>query len=259
MTAMLVIAFFIALVAFAVIWYLQKKLEDAGIVDVFWSLAVASLGLFYCIVGFGSPSRRWLVGVMIFVWAMRLSYYLFYRWQRSPEDERYRTLKKNWGAQAQARMFRFYQFQAMGSFLFSIPIFLAANNESALSWLDAVGVIVFFVAVIGEATADSQLASFKKDPDNKGKVCQQGLWCYCRHPNYFFEWLHWFSYAFMAATAYLGWLSFLAPAAMFYFLTRKTGIPMTEEQSVKSKGDAYLEYQKTTNAFFPGPPKRKQT
>lgn len=256
MVAMLVIALFVTLTAFAVIWYLQKRLNDAGIVDVFWSLTVASLGLFYCIVGYGNGSRRWLAGVMIFLWAMRLSYYLFCRWQKSPEDERYRDLKKKWGAQAQSRMFRFYQFQALGSFLFSIPVFLAANNESALGWLDLIGVVVFLIAVIGETMADSQLARFKKDPDNHGKVCQEGLWCYCRHPNYFFEWLHWFSYVFMAVTAYLGWLSLVAPAAMFFFLTRKTGIPSTEAQAVKSKGEAYREYQKSTNAFFPGRPKR---
>jgi len=258
-SAMLAIAFFVVLVAFAVIWYLQKRLNDAGIVDVFWSLTVASLGLFFCVVGFGNPSRRWLAAVMIFIWATRLSFHLFARWQRSPEDERYRELKKKWGKQAQARMFRFYQFQAMGSFLFSIPVFLAANNQTDLGWLDLVGVAVFLVAVVGEAVADSQLASFKRDPENQGKVCKEGLWGYTRHPNYFFEWLHWFSYAFLAITAYLGWLSLLAPAAMYYFLTQKTGIPTTEEQSVRSRGDAYREYQQTTNAFFPGPQKRKQT
>ncbi len=255
---MLAIAFFVVLLAFSVIWYLQKRLGDAGIADVFWSLTVASLGLFYCIVGYGSPARRWLAAGMIFVWAMRLSFHLFTRWQRTPEDPRYRDLKKKWGKQAQARLFRFYQFQAIGCFLFSIPVFLAANNSADLGWLDIAGVAIFAIAVIGEAIADSQLARFKRDPCNHDKVCREGLWRYSRHPNYFFEWLHWFSYGLMAITAPMGWLSLLAPAAMFYFLTRKTGIPITEENAVKSKGDDYREYQKTTNAFFLGP-RRKQT
>ena len=255
-TAMLAIAFFVALAAFAVIWYLQKRIKDAGVVDVFWSLTVASLGLFFCVVGFGNPYRRWIAGAMILLWALRLSYHLFCRWQFSPEDERYVMLKKEWGQQAQSRMFRFYQFQAMGSFLFSIPLFLAANNESGLSWLDLVGVVVFIVAVVGEATADAQLARFKRDPNNDGKVCRDGLWFYSRHPNYFFEFAHWFSYVFLAITAGMGWLALFAPAAMFFFLTKKTGIPMTEAQAVKSKGDAYRDYQSSTNAFFPGPPRK---
>ena len=138
----------------------------------------------------------------------------------------------------------------MGCVLFSIPVFFAANNHSELNWLDIVGVMVFLVSLIGEWTADRQLDQFKRDSRNTGKVCQVGLWKYSRHPNYFFEWTHWFSYIFLAVTTSWGWLSILAPVAMYYFLTQKTGIPETEKQALKSKGDAYRKYQATTNAFF---------
>jgi steroid 5-alpha reductase family enzyme len=244
----------IAQLAFVVIWFLQRRLNDAGIVDVFWSLTVASLGLFYCIAGFGNLPRRFIVGILISAWALRLSHYLLSRWLRTPEDERYTALKAEWGKTAQVRLFRFYQLQALGCVLFSIPIYYAANNHSELNGLDLVGVLIFLISLIGEWTADRQLDVFKHDQANIGKVCKTGLWSYSRHPNYFFEWTHWFSYVFLAVTTPWGWLSIVGPIGMYYFLTQKTGIPQTEKQALKSKGDAYREYQRTTNAFFPWPP-----
>lgn len=245
----------IAQLAFVLIWFLQRRINDAGVVDVFWSLMVASLGLFYCIVGFGSVPRRIVAGILVATWSLRLSHYLLSRWLRTPEDGRYAALKQEWGKAAQVRLFRFYQLQAMGCVLFSIPILFAANNESQLNWLDFVGVVIFLIALVGEWTADRQLDDFKRNSDNVGKVCTTGLWSLCRHPNYFFEWMHWFSYVFLAITTSWGWTSIIAPIAMYYFLTQKTGIPETEKQAVKSKGDAYREYQQSTNAFFPWPSK----
>ena len=253
--AMPLIGLAVAFFAFCAIFLLQRRLNDAGVVDVFWSLMVASLGLFYCIVGFGIRSRRIIAGILITVWAFRLSQYLLSRWLREPEDRRYAALKTEWGKTAQVRLFRFYQLQAMGCVLFSIPIFFAANNLSPLNWLDFVGVVIFLFSLIGESTADRQLDAFRRNSDNVGKVCKVGLWKYCRHPNYFFEWTHWFSYVFLAITTSWGWVAIIAPIGMYYFLTQKTGIPETEKQAVKSKGDAYREYQRTTNAFFPWWPK----
>jgi steroid 5-alpha reductase family enzyme len=251
--AMLIIGVVTGQLAFVMIWFLQRKINDASVADVFWSLTVASIGLFYCSVGFGLPARKLIVGILIFTWAFRLSFHLFNRWVKLPEDRRYTALKEQWGTTAQVRMFRFYQFQALGCALFALPVFFAANNNSDLSWLDFIGVAIFLVSMVGEATADRQLDQFKNKPANKGKVCKTGLWSYSRHPNYFFEWTHWFSYVFLAVTTSWGWISIIAPIAMYYFLTQKTGIPTTEAQAIRSKGDAYREYQRTTNAFFPWP------
>jgi steroid 5-alpha reductase family enzyme len=253
--AMPLIGLAISFFAFTAIWFLQRRLNDAGIVDVFWSLMVASISLFYCIVGFGIRSRRIIAAILVSVWAFRLSYYLLSRWLRSPEDRRYAALKAEWGKTAQVRLYRFYQLQAMGCVLFSIPIFFAANNSTELNWLDFVGVAIFAVSLIGEWVADRQLDAHRLKSENAGKVCKTGLWKYTRHPNYFFEWTHWFSYVFLAITTSWGWVAFIAPIGMYYFLTQKTGIPETEKQALKSKGDAYREYQKTTNAFFPWFPK----
>jgi steroid 5-alpha reductase family enzyme len=107
--------------------------------------------------------------------------------------------------------------------------------------------------------ADQQLKRFRQDPANKGKVCQTGLWNYSRHPNYFFEWLVWVAFFLAAAATPLGWLTVYCPALMLYFLFRVTGIPATEEQSIRTKGEAYREYQRTTSVFVPWKKSERET
>ena len=110
----------------------------------------------------------------------------------------------------------------------------------------------------GEALADSQLTRFKANPDNAGQVCKQGLWRYSRHPNYFFEWLHWFAYLVIGATftTLMGYAALAGPIVMLVFLVFVTGIPYTEMRAVQSKGEAYRQYQRETSAFIPWSPKQ---
>ena len=111
------------------------------------------------------------------------------------------------------------------------------------------------VAVAGEALADRQLAAFQADPGSRGGTCRAGLWPYSRHPNYFFEWLTWVAYAAFALPSPWGWTFVCAPLLMLFLRFRVTGIPMAEEQALRSRGDDYREYQRTTSAFFPWFPK----
>jgi steroid 5-alpha reductase family enzyme len=112
------------------------------------------------------------------------------------------------------------------------------------------------IGMVGEAIADWQLEKFKKDPANKGKTCTAGLWNYSRHPNYFFEWLMWIGCATIALASPWGWLGLLSPALILYFLLGATGIPATEAQALRSRGDEYRAYQRSTNAFVPWFPKK---
>ena len=109
----------------------------------------------------------------------------------------------------------------------------------------------------GESIADRQLAAHRNNPSNQGKTCRNGLWRYSRHPNYFFEWLHWFSYAFLTVGLGAGWVmaSLAGPVVMLVFLYRVTGIPYTEAQALRTRRADYVEYQRTTSAFIPLPPK----
>ena len=110
----------------------------------------------------------------------------------------------------------------------------------------------------GVALSDWQLSQFKKNPENKGQTCQRGLWRYSRHPNYFFEWVHWWAYLPMAVGAAGWWAAVITPSVLLYFILYKTGIPPTEEQALASRGEEYRRYQRTTSAFVPWFPKREQ-
>jgi len=241
------------------LWLLQKRTGDAGIVDVAWGMGVGLLSLFFA---WGSVEgdliRRIIVATLALLWSLRLSGYILYRVLTMPEDGRYQTLKEKWGTAAQGKLFSFYQLQAVGSLLFALPMLLAARSTAPLGFLDYLGIAIWFAAISGELIADQQLSRFRSDPHQTGQVCQRGLWHYSRHPNYFFEWLHWWAYVCLAIQAPWGWLTILGPLLMLHFILNVTGIPPTEAQAIKSRGEAYREYQRTTSAFFPWPPKPKQ-
>ncbi len=239
------------------LWLFQRRTGKAGIVDAVWSAGIGLLSIFFCVMAEGDPGRRILIAMLATAWSFRLGYYLFRRVMRLPEDGRYLTLKEQWGTRASLYMFVFFQIQATWSMIFALPMLVAATNPAAFPGvLDLAGVVMWVVAVVGESIADRQLARFRLESANRGKVCQTGLWRYSRHPNYFFEWLHWWVYVLIGISAPWGWLTLLGPATMLYFLFKVTGIPPTEAQAVISRGEAYRRYQQTTSAFFPWVPRK---
>jgi steroid 5-alpha reductase family enzyme len=118
-------------------------------------------------------------------------------------------------------------------------------------------VLIWCVSVGNTVLADRQLARFKRRPESRGKTCREGWWRYSRHPNYFFEWLHWWSYVALAVGANYWWLTLLSPSVMLYILLKVTGIPPTEAQALASRGEDYRQYQRTTSAFVPWFPKKE--
>lgn len=168
------------------------------------------------------------------------------------EEGRYEQLRKEWAPSPDKKFFFFFQFQAISNVLLAIPFFAAAmNTDGKLSILEYAGAGLWAISVICEAVADAQLSAFKKNPENKGKVCDTGLWYYSRHPNYFFEWLMWVSYFIFALASPYGYLAVISPAVILYLLLKVTGIPATEQQSLRSKGEAFKKYQATTSVFIP--------
>ena len=131
----------------------------------------------------------------------------------------------------------------------------AAATVRPAPWQLAVAAAIWLVSVGGESLADAQLARFRADPANRGKTCRSGLWRYSRHPNYFFEWLHWCAYAVAAIGAPLAWLGWLGPVVMYLFLRYISGIPFTEQQALRTRGDDYRDYQRSTPMLFPWFPK----
>lgn len=239
------------------VWLVQRRLGDAGWVDFAWAAGVGGLSVLFAVFSSGAPPRRVLVGVLAGLWGLRLSFYLIRRLFRLPEDGRYVKLRQQWGDQAQRNLFLFFQVQAFWAVLFAVPMLVASQNDAPeLGLLDALGVVVWLIAVIGETIADRQLANFRQNPANRGQVCRAGLWYYSRHPNYFFEWVHWWAYVAIGISGPHGWLTLFGPALMLFFLLKVTGIPPTEAHALASRGDAYRDYQRTTSVFFPWPPRK---
>lgn len=241
---------------FTLTWLFQLKTGNAGIVDTVWSFSFPLLAVIYYLVEGRDSPRHVLVLLMVVIWGMRLALHLLVRTLGHKEDKRYTALREQWGDKQNILMLRFFYFQAMLAVVLSLPFALMMmNSDTAITWLEWSGAAIWLIAVTGETVADYQLNKFISDPANKGKVCEKGLWYYSRHPNYFFEWLVWVAFLVAALGSHWGFLSIICPVLMLYFLLKVTGIPYTEEQSIKSKGHLYRNYQRTTSAFMPLPKK----
>ena len=239
---------------FALLYLFARKLDNYGIVDIAWSYAFALLALFYAVAGPGWPLRKALLAAMATLWSLRLGTHLYRRvmGHHPIEDGRYVQLRKDWAGNFARKMFGFFQLQAASIVLLGAAFLVVCLNPApALHLFELIGAGLWLAALSGEALADAQLAAFKRDAANRGRVCAVGLWRFSRHPNYFFEWMIWVSFFVFALGSPHGWVAIIGPASILYLLVRVTGIPLTEEQSLRSKGDAYRRYQQTTSAFIP--------
>lgn len=245
-----------ALVLMFVLWLIQRRTANAGIVDIGWTFGIGAMVLSFAMVTDGATARRAIVAATTLTWSLRLGFHLVRRVTTEPEDGRYRNLR-NWAGQGQQSiLLAFFLLQATWVVLFALPQYVAMHNMQPMGPFDVAAIAVFAVSIGGEAIADRQLARFRAEPVNQGEVCKVGLWRYSRHPNYFFEWLHWFAYPLLAVGAgSIAWITLLGPLLMFVFLTRITGVPPTESRALQSRGERYREYQKTTSAFVPWFPK----
>lgn len=231
-------------------WWWQHRRRNAGVADVLWSALLAVGAWTLAAWGAGSSAPRALLALLGGGWALRLSVHLLRRVLREPEDGRYQALRARWRDRA-GNWFAFFQLQALSVVLFALPFVpVAANRHPGAAWLVA-GALLWLTGVLGESLADRQLARWRSVPGNRGRTCRTGLWRYSRHPNYFFEWLHWFAYAAWSVGSPLAPLAWLGPLAMFIFLRYLSGVPWTEQQALRTRGEDYRDYQRRTSVFFP--------
>jgi steroid 5-alpha reductase family enzyme len=242
-------------------WVVQQRTGNSGWVDTIWTFSlglVGAAGALWPIAGQAPNARQWLVAALVAIWSLRLGIHIAIRTAGITDDPRYAAFAREWGLNAPRRMFIFLQNQALGTIPLVFAIFVAARFPSdALRLQDLLGVLILLIGIAGEAIADAQLKTFRENPDNKGRVCDAGLWRWSRHPNYFFEWFGWLAYPVIGLSIDYPWgiATLLAPIFMYWILVYVTGIPPLEEQMLRSRGERYREYQSRTSQFFPLPPK----
>jgi steroid 5-alpha reductase family enzyme len=235
------------------LWLVSLGTKNAAIVDVGWTFGLLTCAIVYVITGGGDSWRNAILVLMVGVWAFRLGGYLFFtRVWRQPEEGRYQQIRRDWKTNINLKFFFFFEFQGLLDVVLSLPFLLASvNTRPQISTIEYIGLLLWAGAIAGEAVADAQLNAFKADPLNRGKTCRVGMWNYSRHPNYFFEWFIWVSWLIFAFGSLHGWIAVICPALMLYFLFKVTGIPATEAQALRSRGDDYRQYQQTTSVFVP--------
>ena len=243
-------------------WFIAAFNRRVGIVDVTWALCIAvNVILTAWLIEIAPISIRIFIGVSSGAWFLRLSWHLFRRYLgETEEDRRYANMRRAMGKFQHIGFLLFFIFQAGLALLFFLPMWLLLNVDQTQwsNWTEVLMLIagtIMLIAFCGEMVADQQLYRFKQNKHNHGKTMDQGLWRYSRHPNYFFEWLHWFAYPILGLAAGLYGL-WVYPILMWLFLYYITGIPFSEQQALAHRGDNYKDYQRRTSMFIPWQPKK---
>jgi steroid 5-alpha reductase family enzyme len=235
-----------------VAWLIATARRNAGLVDIFWSLFILIAGAHFA-GSAGTPgARTWLTLSLLTLWALRLSAYLAYRNWNAPEDHRYQAIRaRNEPGFTWKSLYLVFGLQALLALVVATPLLAATTSSAPLQALDFVGATLIAAGLCVESLADTQLARFRADPTNRGRVLDTGLWRYSRHPNYFGEFCVWWGF-FLLALATGAWWSMVSPLLMSVLLLRVSGVTLLEQDIGQRRPD-YARYIARTNAFFPGP------
>lgn len=247
------------LLLFFVAWMWARRCDNYSLVDAAWAFGIGLTGVFWLIACGTGSVKHWVAGCLVATWSLRLGWHLQRRIRRAhpEEDARYVRLREVWTGRVASAFFWFFQAQAISVVLLALPFLLiVADPDDGWSVWESVGLAVTLIGILGEGLADRQMSHFKAGKPDPKAVCQEGLWRYSRHPNYFFEAIIWIGFFLYACGSDWGWATAYAPAMIIFLLLRVTGIPPTEAAAVLRKGDAYRRYQATTSPFIPWPPKR---
>lgn len=232
-----------------IVWVIYRLIKNPSVVDVGWATGLMLCGALFVLTH--NPNTRSIILLMLlFLWGLRLGLYLFItRISKGHVDKRYLTLSEGWKIAKPLGFFLNFQLQGVLILIIAMPwFFIPLVPRTDMSLFDMILILVILAALIGETVADQQLQQFKRQ--SPGRVCNTGLWQYSRHPNYFCEWLIWCGFSLLALSNLLSYFALLSPLCLYLLMTKITG-PMTETASLKSRGDAYRQYQTDTPMFFP--------
>jgi steroid 5-alpha reductase family enzyme len=244
-------------VLMVVVWLVSVARRDASIIDIVWGLGFVIVAWVVRVGVDGNAARQWLLVAMTTVWGLRLAGYLAWRNHGKGEDFRYQSMRRRIGPRFWwVSLFTVFGTQGVLMWIVSLPVQLGqVPDEPGLGVLAGIGVAVWLVGIGFEAVGDAQLARFKADPANAGRVMDGGLWRYTRHPNYFGDACVWWGIALVAAESGLGAIGIIGAAVMTVLLRRVSGVTLLERSLTKRRA-GYDDYIARTSPFVPRPPRR---
>ncbi len=246
-------------VLMAALWGLSLVLRDASIMDPFWGLGFTIVGWTSAVVTGSLGTEGAVLVALTTVWGLRLAGYLSWRSLGKGEDFRYRAMRKRWGERFPlVSLGTVFLLQGALLWVVSLPVQLGQDPGpgEGLGWLAGAGIAAWAVGLFFETVGDAQLARFKADATNEGRVLDSGLWRYTRHPNYFGDFCVWWGLFLVALALGAPWWTATGPALMSVLLLRVSGVALLE-RSLSRRKPGYEEYVRRTSAFFPRPPKRR--
>ncbi len=248
----------ILVLSFFIIFFIISRYKDNNsLVDIAWGMGFVLVALYSFIIANNYTTRNIIVTLLIFIWGVRLSFYLFKRNWNSEEDFRYQKMRKKWGDKvALNSFFKVFLLQAVILLVISYPVFLInINSESAWNFLDTLGLLLCFIGLFFEVVGDKQLKEFINNREDKNQIMTEGLWKYTRHPNYFGEATIWWGVFIIAISVEQGITTLISPILISYLLLFVSGVPLLEKRYKDNQ--SYQRYAQRTNKFFPWFPKDK--
>jgi len=251
-------ALLVIILLMTILWIVSIIIKNVSIVDLFWGIGFVVASFFYFIKTEGPEPRKIILMVLVTIWGLRLSVYLAWRNIGKGEDFRYKEFRKNYGEKSYwwISYFQTFLLQGVLMWLISLPLlgaqYYGQNNQTGL--IDFAGIALWLIGFIFEAGGDFQLAKFKADSSNKGKVLNAGFWRYTRHPNYFGDSAVWWGYGLIciAAGSYIPVIGALLMTAL---IIKVSGVALLEK-SLKETRPQYKEYIEKTSAFLPWFPRK---
>ena len=250
----------VILVLMTLLWLASLAARNSSIVDIFWGTGfVVTTWTAFALTPAGFPTRKLLISLLVTVWGLRLSLHVFTRNRGKPEDFRYQGWRGEAGKAWWWRsFFKVFLLQGVLMWIIGAPLLAAqiSATPNRLTLIDFIAIPVWLVGFFFEALGDWQLAQFKANPANKGKLMNQGVWQYTRHPNYFGDATQWWGF-YLVALAAGGWWTIFAPIIMTGLLMRVSGVTLLEK-TLKVTKPGYKEYVQTTSEFIPWCPRRRR-
>lgn len=238
-----------------VTWVVSLLLRDASIVDIIWGFGFVLVAWVALFTLDEAAARSWLLVALTTLWGLRLTGYLAWRNIGKEEDYRYQKMRERYGPRFPViSLIVVFGLQGVLMWIVSLPVQAGQHGDASLGWLDVVGVVVWVIGIFFETVGDAQLARFKANPANKGKVMDRGLWRYTRHPNYFGDFMVWWG-IYLVAVAGGAWWTAVGPLVMTALLMRYSGAGLLEK-TITERRPGYEEYIRLTSGFFPLPPKK---